>query len=279
MGTGSNWSTGSVPGGVSGTASFGASTTTTLSGSTTPGTWAFLAGAPAYTFNLPGRAFAGPGIVNHSAYAPTFNLTGGVLLFVGTASAGNAIFNIAAGRAQISATSTLANSTFNVSTTMRLESSATAGNATITTNNGGAVSFIGTATGGNARFITNAGGTVNMSGITSAGLTAGSIEGAGAYVLGTKLLTVGSNDLSTAVSGSITGTTGGLTKAGAGTLTLSGANTYIGATSLNAGGLVVNGSLASAVTVNDGFLGGTGSVAGLIRGKCAGQPVRGISIR
>jgi outer membrane autotransporter protein len=263
LGTASNWSTGARPGGTSGTASFGASSATTLSGSVTPGTWEFLAGAPAYTFNLAGRAFAGLGIINHSAYAPTFNLTGGILLFTGTASAGNAIFNIIAGQAQIGTNSTLANSTFNVSTTMRLQNSATAGDATITANNGGTVSFLNTATGGNARFITNAGGTVDMSGITSAGLTAGSIEGAGAYVLGTKLLTVGSNGLSTEVSGSITGTTGGLTKIGAGTLTLSGANTYTGATSLNAGGLVVNGSLASAVTVNDGFLGGTGSVAGL----------------
>jgi len=53
-----------------------------------------------------------------------------------------------------------------------------------------------------------------------------------------------------------------LAKAGAGTLVLSGANSYSGATTLDAGKLVVNGSLASAVTVNGGSLGGSGTVGG-----------------
>lgn len=57
---------------------------------------------------------------------------------------------------------------------------------------------------------------------------------------------------------------GGLTKQGVGTLVLSGANTYTGPTLVNQGRLAVNGSLASAVTVNDGgILGGTGRIAGL----------------
>jgi outer membrane autotransporter protein len=265
LGAASNWSPAVVPAGTSFQATFGASSTTTLTGTLAVGTWQFLAGAPAYTFNPSGAlSFSNGGIVNNSAYAPTFNLTAGPLLMVGSSSAGNAIFNIGSGlAAQILANATLANSTFGVSGTLRLSNSATAANATIAINSGGNLTFLNTSTGGNARLIANAGSTVNMSGITSAGLTAGSIEGAGTYALGTKLLTVGSNGLSTGVSGAITGTTGGLTKIGGGTLTLSGANTYTGATSLNAGGLVVNGSLASAVTVNDGFLGGTGSVGGL----------------
>jgi subtilase-type serine protease len=57
---------------------------------------------------------------------------------------------------------------------------------------------------------------------------------------------------------------GGLTKLGIGTLVLSGANTYSGPTLVNQGRLAVNGSLASAVTVNDtGILGGNGRVASL----------------
>ncbi|SEG35993.1 outer membrane autotransporter barrel domain-containing protein [Bosea lathyri] len=53
-----------------------------------------------------------------------------------------------------------------------------------------------------------------------------------------------------------------LAKAGAGTLVLSSANRYSGATTLDAGKLVVNGSLASTVTVNGGWLGGSGTVGG-----------------
>lgn len=55
---------------------------------------------------------------------------------------------------------------------------------------------------------------------------------------------------------------GGLNKLGSGTLTLAGANTYAGATRVDAGSLVVNGSIAnSAVTVGNGArLSGSGTV-------------------
>jgi len=54
----------------------------------------------------------------------------------------------------------------------------------------------------------------------------------------------------------------GLSKAGTGTLILSGDNTYRGPTTVNAGALIVNGSLInSATTVNSGaLLGGTGTL-------------------
>jgi outer membrane autotransporter protein len=59
------------------------------------------------------------------------------------------------------------------------------------------------------------------------------------------------------------GGTGGLTKAGAGRLTLMAANTYTGATMVSAGTLAVNGSIASNVTVGSGgTLGGSGVIAG-----------------
>ena len=54
----------------------------------------------------------------------------------------------------------------------------------------------------------------------------GSIAGAGSYLLGANELTVGSKNTSTEVSGVISGTGGSLVKIGAGTLTLSAANTY-----------------------------------------------------
>jgi autotransporter-associated beta strand protein len=67
-----------------------------------------------------------------------------------------------------------------------------------------------------------------------------------------------------AISGS-----GGMIKTGAGTLTLSAANAYSGATTVTAGTLLVNGSLAntSAVTVAaGGVLGGSGSLAATLAG-------------
>ena len=52
-----------------------------------------------------------------------------------------------------------------------------------------------------------------------------------------------------------------VTKVGSGTLTLSGANTYTGATTVSAGTLLVDGSITSATSVSAGAtLGGTGSI-------------------
>ncbi|PAU58565.1 autotransporter serine protease [Pseudomonas sp. PICF141] len=71
---------------------------------------------------------------------------------------------------------------------------------------------------------------------------------------------------------------GGLTKQGIGTLVLTGANTYAGPTLVNQGRLAINGSLLSAVTVNDsGILGGTGSIAALTA-KSGGTVAPGNSI-
>lgn len=61
------------------------------------------------------------------------------------------------------------------------------------------------------------------------------------------------------ITGDISGT-GAMKKEGTGTLTLSTANTYTGATTVSEGGLVVSNTLASPVTVSSGaWLGGTGT--------------------
>jgi outer membrane autotransporter protein len=146
--------------------------------------------------------------------------------------------------------------------------SSSADTAAITTNSGGLTGFAANATGNSARLVTNAGGAVDISGVAAATFQFGSIAGAGTYSLGNKQLTVGLNDLSTEVSGVIAdgglsgGAGAGLTKAGNGTLTLSGTNTYTGATVVNNGALIVNGSIASSsgLTVNAGLVGGTGTL-------------------
>ena len=102
--------------------------------------------------------------------------------------------------------------------------------------------FTGNSTAGNAQLLNNAGGTVDFS--LSTGplgahqLSAGSIAGGGAYILGANQLTVGSDDLSTSVSGVISGA-GSLVKTGTGTLSLTATNTYTGGTTVNAGTLQI----------------------------------------
>ncbi len=140
---------------------------------------------------------------------------------------------------------------------------ATAGNAVITTNSGGKTLFFDNSTGGNAQFITNGTGYVDFSGSIGPGfngrITAGSIAGSGTYYIGAgNTLIVGSNNLSTEVSGVIVSSCGcapgpgSLEKVGAGTMILSGTNTYTGTTTVNGGVLDVEGSIASSslTTVN-----------------------------
>jgi len=114
-----------------------------------------------------------------------------------------------------------------------------------------------TASGGDAIFDTAA-VAVSASATFALGAseTIGSLSGAGNVSLGANTLTVGGNDLSSTFSGVIGGA-GGLVKVGAGTLTLSGANTYAGSTQINAGVLEASGGAALSDTnaVNVGAAG------------------------
>ena len=109
--------------------------------------------------------------------------------------------------------------------------------------------------------------------MSSTGTTAGSIQGAGNFFLGSKALTVGGANLSTTVDGIIAdggvsgGTGGSLVKTGTGTLTLNNTNTYTGATGVNGGTLWVDGSIAtsSLTSVNNGgTLVGIGTVGNTV---------------
>lgn len=104
------------------------------------------------------------------------------------------------------------------------------------------------------------GGTLDLNGVNQ---TIGSLNGvAGSTVLlGSGTLTTGTNNTAETFAGTISGT-GGLTKTGNSSLTLTDAHNYTGPTTVNSGTLLVNGSLSgTAVTVNaGGTIGGTGSI-------------------
>jgi autotransporter-associated beta strand protein len=273
--TAANWTPATVP---TGTAFFGASNTTALTFSqvvtpTSVGGFTFNVGAPAYTFALPpflGLTFTGAGIINNSSSAPAFIvLAASNLGFVNSSTAGNAVITNTGGSVNFSGASSAGNATIANNSFLNFVNTSTAGNATITTT--GLTFFYDRSTGGNAQLITNAGGAVTFLTTGPAGdnqITAGSIAGAGNYDLGANTLTVGGNNLSTTVSGTISGIGGGsLVKTGTGILTLSGTNTYTGTTTVNAGALVVDGSIASSslTTVNSGaILLGSGTVGSTV---------------
>ncbi len=142
--------------------------------------------------------------------------------------------------------------------------SSSASDVTIFTEDGGSTEFNGNSTAGNARLIANDSGFVDFSGSTGPNgdnrLSVGSVEGSGNFFLGSVLLSVGSNNLSTEMSGQFSdGTGAGLTKVGTGILTLSGDSSDIfNAAIIIEGGLINFNSAASfgdgSITLDGGGL-------------------------
>ena len=97
---------------------------------------------------------------------------------------------------------------------------------------------------------------------------AASLTGAASSLvnLNANTLTIGTTGGSTTFAGVISGTNGNLTKDGASTQVLSGANTYTGATNVTGGVLAVNGSLANtSTTIGTGAtLQGSGTIGGSV---------------
>ncbi|WP_441241973.1 autotransporter outer membrane beta-barrel domain-containing protein [Tardiphaga sp. 768_D3_N2_1] len=269
-----NWSSG-VPGG-SDTAYFGVSDTTTIThdnvvggggGYTYAGAWVFNAGASNYTItNTNGflNFFGGAGIVINGGSLTLVN--NGVLVMSSSSSLGTATVNNN-GSLEFYGSSTAGNSIINGGASFYQGS--TAGNAIITSAGIDGIYFWDNSTAGNAQLINKGWLGVDISGSTGPNgdhkLSAGSIEGSSAFKLGANELTVGSNNLSTTVSGAITdggnggGTGGSLVKIGTGTLTLTGTNTYTGSTTISAGTLQIGdggagGSVAGNIVNNSALI-------------------------
>lgn len=151
--------------------------------------------------------------------------------------------------------------------------SSTAGNATtiINSGNGGygaSCGFTDDSNGGTARVEVFGNGLLFIVTNTPP-FTPGSIEGDG-LISTAKTLEIGGNDLSTLFSGVISaGGNSPVQKVGTGTLTLSGANTYLAGTVIIEGGLKVDNTTGSGtgtgpVAVDGGILGGKGIIAGSV---------------
>ena len=227
--------------------------------------------------------------------------SGGLLRFQGTTTADRAVI-------------TCLGSDISGPGDLYFQDSATAANATLIAKGGkalgGRIIFdaIGTPTGGTARVkLFGNGQLINLHSAGSP-LEIGSLEGDGIVSLGEGILEVGNNGRDTTFSGVIQervaiglpasagagndfakdGVADSFVKIGVGTLTLTGASTYAGGTTIEAGTLLVKNTAGSAtgsgaVQVGGGTLGGGGIIAGqttIGTGSGAGgslQPGKGAS--
>ena len=261
---GANWSPAGVP---TGTATFGASSVTSIdiNASTSVDGWTFNAGT--YQFNLGHLdhfAFNNAGIVVNGGSVSINVAPAAELTFQNASTAGDASINISFGGGQVT-----------------FQGSSTAGNALIINNQ--LVLFGGTSTGGNAAITNNGNGIIDFSQSAGPGglqqVSAGSISGPGGLFLGNNQLTVGGNGRDTAVSGAIAdgGTGGGiggsLVKVGGGTMILSGVNSYSGNTTVQGGTLQVDSLILSPLTTvaNNGTLAGNGFIGGVVQVNSGGK--------
>jgi autotransporter-associated beta strand protein len=158
----------------------------------------------------------------------------------------------------------------------------TASNATAALTLGGAAnSNANLSTGAAATGVLTLGGNVVYDATSNPGTAtiSGGAAGSGVTMTAARTFTIGDSGNTTkelSVSAVITGTGGAVIKAGAGTMELTGANTYTGGTTVNAGTLLVNnttgsGTGAAAVAVNStATLGGNGIITGNVSVNAGG---------
>ena len=266
-----NWTPATVPKTPSDIATFDVSNLTaiTYSRSTEVGGLVFNPGASSYTFTIPFTlTVARAGITNNSGNLQQFvvaggrkNIPGGILLFEGPATAGDATFTLNPGRF----------GEFAFPSQMIFLDSSTAGAGTIIvlgspTNENATLSFLDDSDGATARVELIDGGVLSFFYHSLTTLTIGSLEGNGLVLQGPGETAIGANNLNTTYVGVISSAdkSGPITKIGTGRLTLGGANLYTGGTIVSGGTLLINNTSGSGtgtgdVTVNAGALGGNGA--------------------
>ena len=237
-----------------------------------------------------------------TTYTGVTTITGGTLAFAeaGTLTAANAAITVASGATlRFDRSDTFGNHATAVSQTITVTGGtiANGGNFFTTlgavTLNGGTINSTG---GANASFPS-----FSLRGpITVGGSAASTISGSGAD----SQMVVGGNTAGSQTTFDVANATGdsaadltvsvplqnnrsvgvaevatGIIKAGAGTMALTGANTYTGPTNVDAGTLLVSGSISgSVVTVNGGTLGGSGGTVGATTVNSGGTLAPGASI-
>jgi fibronectin-binding autotransporter adhesin len=211
------------------TAAFGAGPVTVATGSTLD-----LAG-----FNNAIGVLSGSGNVTLGSAALTLGGTSSSSAFAGIISGTGIVNHTGTGTLTLSGTNTYSGGTNVNAGTIALGSASALGTGPVAVASGATLSLAGQ------------------------NVSLGAISGAGNIALGAGTLTLTGSRSST-FAGAITGT-GGVISNNTGTTTLSGANSYTGATTINSGIFTNTGSLASTVTVNGGRFVNNGSTsAGII---------------
>jgi fibronectin-binding autotransporter adhesin len=157
--------------------------------------------------------------------------------------------------------------------------SVTLGSATLTTGgDNSSTTFSGTLS-GTGGLVKAGAGTMTLAGVSTytggTTVTGGTLQGTATSLQG-NIVNNASVVFDQTGSGTYAGVmsgTGSMTLQGGGTLTLTGVNSYTGPTTVDASTLVVNGGLASSVTLsNGGRLGGSGSIGSLVANDAVVAP-------
>ncbi len=203
------------------------------------------------------------------------NAGGGAVVFFGDTSAGNSLFTINGGTAP-----NAGGGSVRFVGQLGAYDAALIANGGIDGGLGGTIYFAGQFKARRTRVEVYGNGALNVSGQSPGpfglpGARIGSLAGDGLVYMGGVPFEVGRNNLDTTFSGTMQdggasgGTGASFAKIGKGTLTLSGANTYTGGTTVSAGALVINNTTGSgtgvgAVQVNQGILAGSGTISGAV---------------
>lgn len=157
--------------------------------------------------------------------------------------------------------------------------SVTLGSATLTTGGDNSSTTFSGALSGTGGLIKAGTGTMTLAGINTytGGTTVagGTLQGTATSLQGNIVnnASVVFNQTGGGTYAGVMSGTGSMTLRGGGTLTLTGVNSYTGPTTVDASTLVVNGSLASSVTLSSGgVLGGSGSVGSLVANNAVLAP-------